>query len=68
MAYDLSYPTINMAAFKLNKWKQFYGDVTEAIHSKAPKPRGKDVDLRITSRVTMLERSRLDDQAPAFIL
>ena len=47
MAYDPSYPTIDMAAFKKCDWKQFYGDVKEAIPSNAPEPRGKEVDLRM---------------------
>ena len=47
MAYDPSYPTIDMAAFKECDWKQFYGDVKEAIPSNAPEPRGKEVDLRM---------------------
>ncbi len=46
MVYNFSNPTINMAAFKPNDWKQFYGNVTEAIPSNVPKPIGKDVDLR----------------------
>jgi hypothetical protein len=47
MAYDPLYPTINMAAFKPNNWKQFYGNVKETIPSNVPEPRGKDVDLRM---------------------
>ena len=47
MAYDPLYPMIDMSAFKKCDWKQFYGDVKEAIPSNAPKPRGKDVDLRM---------------------
>jgi hypothetical protein len=46
MAYDPSYPTIDMTVFKPNNWKQLYGNVKEAIPSNAPEPRGKDVDLR----------------------
>ena len=47
MAYDPSYPTIDMDAFKPNDWKSFYGNVEESIPSNAPEPRGKDVDLRL---------------------
>ena len=47
MAYDPTYPTINMTVFKPNDWKQFYGNVEEAIPSNTPEPRGKDVDLRM---------------------
>ena len=36
-----------MSDFKECDWKQFYGDVTEAIPPNAPEPRGKDVDLRM---------------------
>jgi hypothetical protein len=45
MAYDPSYPTIDMNVFKPNDWKRFYGNVVESIPSNAPEPRGKDVDL-----------------------
>ncbi len=44
LAYDLLYLTIDKAVFKSNNWKKFYGDVTEAIPSNTPEPRGKDVD------------------------
>ena len=47
MAHDLFYPTVNMSAFKECDWKQFNGNVKEAIPSNAPEPRGKDVDLRM---------------------
>jgi hypothetical protein len=47
MAYDPSYPTIDMNVFKPNNWKSFYGNVEESIPSNAPEPRGKDVDLRL---------------------
>ena len=47
MAYDPSYPTIDMNVFKPNDWKSFYGNVKESIPSNAPEPRGKDVDLRL---------------------
>ena len=45
MAYDPSYPTIDINVFKPNNWKSFYGNVEESIPSNAPEPRGKDVDL-----------------------
>ena len=47
MAYDPSYPTIDMNVFKPNEWKSFYGNVKESIPSNAPEPRGKDVDLQL---------------------
>ena len=46
LAFDPTYPTIDMNDFKDCDWKEFYGDVKEAIPSNAPKPRGKEVDLR----------------------
>ena len=47
MAYDPSYPTINMNVFKPNDWKSFYGNVEESIPSNVPEPHGKNVDLRL---------------------
>ena len=47
LAFDPTYPCIDMSDFKECDWKQFYGDVTEAIPPNAPEPRGKDVDLRM---------------------
>ena len=47
MAYDPSYPTIDMSVFKPNDWKSFYGNVKEPTPSNAPEPHGKDVDLRL---------------------
>eukprot|EP00804_Cyclotella_cryptica_P014744 CCRYP_021054-RA/>CCRYP_021054-RA protein AED:0.43 eAED:0.43 QI:0/0/0/1/0/0/2/0/144 len=36
-----------MSDFKECSWKQFDGNVTEAIPPNAPEPRGKDVDLQM---------------------
>eukprot|EP00804_Cyclotella_cryptica_P003089 CCRYP_006074-RA/>CCRYP_006074-RA protein AED:0.29 eAED:0.04 QI:0/0/0/0.75/0.33/0.5/4/0/1079 len=47
LAFDPTYPSIDMSDFKECDWKQFYGDVKEAIPPNAPEPRGKDVDLRM---------------------
>jgi hypothetical protein len=47
MAYDPSYPTINMNVFKPNDRKSFYGNIEESIPSNAPEPRGKNVDLQL---------------------
>ena len=48
LVLDPSYPDIDMSEFKENQeWKDFYGDVKEAIPYNAPKPRGKGVDLRM---------------------
>ena len=47
LAFDPTYPSIDMSDFKECDWKPFYGDVKEAIPPNAPEPRGKDVDLRM---------------------
>jgi hypothetical protein len=47
MTFDPTYPEINMSDFKECDWKAFYGDVKEVIPPKAPKARGKEVDLRL---------------------
>ena len=45
---DPSYPDIDHDKFKQDaNWTAFYGDVKEAIPVNAPKPLGKDVDLRM---------------------
>ena len=46
MAFDPIYSIINMNEFKEWKWKDFYGDLKEAIPPNAPEERGKEVDLR----------------------
>ena len=47
LALDPTYPDINLQDFIGCDWKQYYGDVAEAIPPDALKPRGKDVDLRM---------------------
>ena len=47
MAFDPTYPKIEMSDFKECDWKEFYGDVTEAIPPNAPQARGEEVDLRM---------------------
>ncbi len=47
MIFDPTYPTIDMNHFIEHDWKDFYGDVKEAIPPNMPKPRGKEVDLRL---------------------
>jgi hypothetical protein len=47
MVFDPSYPDIDMRDFKVCDWKNFYGDVKEAIPPNAPPPRGKEVDIRL---------------------
>ena len=36
-----------MSVFKECDWKEFYGNIMEAIPPKAPKSRGKEIDLRL---------------------
>ena len=46
MVFDPTYPNIRQGAFLDGKdWKDFYGDIKEAIPPDAPKPRGKEIDL-----------------------
>ncbi len=47
MIFDPTYPEIDTSGFMNCDWKNFYGDVKEAIPSNAPEPRGKEVDLRL---------------------
>jgi hypothetical protein len=47
MVFDPTYPTIDHDVFKEFDWQYFYGKVKEAIPEDAPKPRGKEVDLRL---------------------
>ena len=47
LIFDPTYPDINMSQFKDCDWKEFYGDIQEAIPPNAPAPRGKEVDLRL---------------------
>jgi len=47
LCFDPTYPDINTGDFnETGDWKNFYGDVTEAIPINAPEPRGKEVVLR----------------------
>jgi hypothetical protein len=47
MVFDPTYPTIDQLAFKECEWKEFYGDIAEAVPTDAPEPLGRDVDLRL---------------------
>jgi hypothetical protein len=47
MVFDPTYPIVNESDFKQCDWKDFYGDVEEAIPPMAPKPLGKAVVLRL---------------------
>ena len=46
MAFDPTYPVIDMNDFKECKWKDFYGYLEGAIPPNVPEERGKEVDLR----------------------
>ena len=45
MAFDPTYPDINMSNFKEYKWKDLYGKLKEAIPPNTPEEKGKEVDL-----------------------
>jgi hypothetical protein len=47
MVFDPTYPKVDMNDFKDCDWKNFYGNVKEAIPLDAPESRGKEVDLRL---------------------
>ena len=44
--FDTTCHKIYEIIFKDCDWKGFYGDAEEEIPQNAPKPRGKDVDMR----------------------
>ena len=45
MAFDPTYPTINMSELNECKWKYFCGKLEESIPPNASEKRGKEVDL-----------------------
>ena len=47
LALDPSYPEIDESQFLQCDWKEFYGNVKEAISPDAPEPCGKEVDLHM---------------------
>lgn len=47
MVFDPTYPRIDKSNFMEHDWKSFYGDVKEPIPVDMPKPRGKEVDIRL---------------------
>jgi hypothetical protein len=47
MVFDPTYPDIDMSVFEICDWREFYGNVTEAILGDAPKVLGKMVDIRM---------------------
>ena len=56
MVLDPSYPEIDESTFKECDWKEFYGDVKEALPPNAPEPRGNPVVLRL-----FVDSSHADD-------
>ena len=46
MVYDPTYPEIDAKCFITSDWSSFYAGAKEAIPLDAPKPLGKDVDIR----------------------
>jgi hypothetical protein len=47
IVFDPTYPDLDMSVFKECDWKEFYGNITEAIPPNAPKSRGKETNLRL---------------------
>ncbi len=47
LVFDPTYPDIDQSSFHKCDWKEFYGDVTEALPPDAPEPLGKDMDIRM---------------------
>ena len=45
IVYNPNYPDIDMSVFKQCDWKEFYGNVEEALPLNAPEPHGCDIDL-----------------------
>ena len=47
LVFDPTYPDISWSDFKHHDWEEFYGLVAEAIPPDAPKPLGKEIDIRM---------------------
>ena len=47
LVFNLTYPDIDHCTFMQFDWKEVYRDVQEVIPLDAPKPHGKDIDLRM---------------------
>ena len=47
MVFDPTYPEIGIDSFVDYDWREFYGDVKEAIPTNMPEPRGGSVCLRL---------------------
>jgi hypothetical protein len=46
MVFDPTYPVVDKSVIPTHDWKDFYGNVKEAIPPNAPEPLGKEVVLR----------------------
>ena len=53
MAFDPTYPQIDMSSFTEHSWTNFYGEVEEAVPPNAPKKRGKEVDICLICRLRL---------------
>jgi hypothetical protein len=62
IVYDPMYPDIDLRIFKQCDWKQFYGEVKEAIPPNAPPPRERMLTYICLSTLTMLVTSWHDDR------
>jgi hypothetical protein len=47
LVFDPTYPKIDMTMVPKQTWKEFYGDIEEAIPDNMPRPLGKPVDIRM---------------------
>ena len=59
LVFDPSYPDINENDFKVCDWKEFYGDVKEAIPDNAPEALGREVELCM-----MVDSDHAGDESP----
>ena len=59
---DPTYPVLDQSPFNDGaEWAEFYGDATKAIPLNMPKPRGKDIYLRLMCDSDHAgEKSRVD--------
>ncbi len=47
LIFDPTYPKIDQTMFPAQNWKEFYGDVREAIPIDMPEPLGKPIDIHM---------------------
>ena len=47
LVLDPNYATIGMNHFKICDWKEFHGNVKQALPPNMPEPQGKEIDLRM---------------------